>query len=425
MRGIRNIVNTFRHARGNKALVASVFVVALMLTGVGVYQFNQTAAEAANDCNTNSIVTSGVHSYGDITRHYNANTCGDFRAIYDHYWIKPTLQPGDRLVNGTANNRGEIVADGRVVANNAASIGRTPIKHSSPISIKGKTYYQTSHVNGQAFANPNGSLAVFVVLDGAGNFKYSIIKACGNPIYAKPVPPPKPPVKDIQVCDLATKEVITIKEDQFNPEKHSKNLEDCKEVVPVYECTSLAATKLNDNQFRFEAGYTAENAEFKSVSYEVRNADDQVVDTVAGAPNEATYTQVTPGEYSVQATVTFTVDGKDVTATADVCKDTFEVPTPPENNIIVCDLDTKKVITINEDEFDSSKHSKNLEDCEEKCPIPGKEHLPVDSAECEEPVTPTPPELPKTGAADILGAGVGLAAMGLSAYYYAASRRLF
>ena len=136
------------------------------------------------------------------------------------------MQPGDRLINGVANNRGEIVADGRVVANNAASIGRHPINHSQPISIAGKTYYQTSHVGGQAFANPGGSLDVLVVLDSAGNFKYSVIKACGNPIYATPVPPPKPPVNDIQVCELATKEVITIKEDQFNPSLHSKNLDD-------------------------------------------------------------------------------------------------------------------------------------------------------------------------------------------------------
>ena len=81
-------------------------------------------------------------------------------------------------------------------------------------------------------------------------------------------------------------------------------------------------------------------------------------------------------------------------------------------------------ITINKDQFDSSKYSTNLKDCEEKCPIPGKEHLPKNSPDCVQP-TPAPVELPKTGAGDLLGAGVGLAAMGLSAYYYAASRRLF
>lgn len=431
MRGIQSLINKFRYMRSSKALVSVMFVMAVMLTGVGVYQFNQTAADAASPCNaqTNNIVPSGTHSYGDVTRHYNANTCGDVKAIYDHYWIKPNLAAGDRVLNGTSNNRGEVVADGRVVARNAASIGRHKIHSSSqPISIAGQGYYQTSHVGGKAFADPNASLATIVVLDKAGNFKYAIIKACGNPIYATPVNPPKPPEPPkpvmIQVCELATKKIITIREDQFNPQIHSKNLEDCKEVVAEYKCTSIAVSKLSDNKFKFETGYSATNATFKSVSYTVTDANG-ASSTVAGSPNTAEYLASTPGKYSVQATVTFTVNGKDVTATSAACKKEFEIPTPPPEKLVVCDLTTKKVVTINKDEFDSSKHSTNLKDCEEKCPIPGKEHLPVNSAECEEPVTPTPPELPKTGAADLLGAGVGLAAMGLSAYYYAASRRLF
>lgn len=48
------------------------------------------------------------------------------------------------------------------------------------------------------------------------------------------------------------------------------------------------------------------------------------------------------------------------------------------NDIQVCDLATKKVITIREDQYDAAKHSKNLADC------------------AATPVTPT--ELPQTGA---------------------------
>ena len=424
---MQGIINTFRYARSSKAIVSAVFVLAVMLTGVGFYQFNQTAADAASPCNaqTNNIVPSGIQNYGDVTRNYNANTCGDLQAIYNHYWIKPNLAAGDQVINGTSNNKGEVIANGRVVATNAASVGRQAIAHSSPISINGERYYQTSHVGGQAFANPNASLATLVVLDKDGNFKNAIIKACGNPVYAKPVPPPvppKPPVPDIKVCELATKKIITIKENQFNPQLHSKNLEDCKEVVPVYACTGLSVTKQNDNQYQFQTTYSATNATFKSVSYMVTGPSGST--TVAGSPNTATYTASAPGKYSVQATVTFTASGKEVTATSEACKQSFEIPTPPPEKLVVCELATKKVITINKDQFDSSKYSTNLKDCEEKCPIPGKEHLPKNSPDCVQP-TPAPVELPKTGAGDLLGAGVGLAAMGLSAYYYAASRRLF
>ena len=50
------------------------------------------------------------------------------------------------------------------------------------------------------------------------------------------VTPPTP--ASIQVCELATKNVITIKDNEFDASKHSKDLNDCKEEVPQV----LAAT---------------------------------------------------------------------------------------------------------------------------------------------------------------------------------------
>lgn len=79
-----------------------------------------------------------------------------------------------------------------------------------------------------------------------------------------------------------------------------------------------------------------------------------------------------------------------------------------DKTVEVCDLDSKKVITINEKDFDSTKHSKNLDDC---------------AATPETPETPeTPTELPTTGpAAGILAAlGLGGATAAIS---YAIRRR--
>ena len=398
MRGLQNLLNKFRYAKQSKAIVASFFVMAVMLTGVGVYQFNQTSVDAASVCNNqNNIVPNGTHSYGDVTNSYNANTCGDLQAIYNHYWIKPNLAAGDRVLDGTSNNRGEVIADGRVVANNAASIGRQAIMHSQPISINGQTYYQTSHVGGQAFANPNASLPTLVVLDAAGNFKYAIIKACGNPIYATPVNPPKPPEPPkpvtIKVCELATKKIVTINEDQFNPSLYSKNLKDCEEkYIKVCELATKKIVTIKESEFN-PTQYSKNLDDCKEVLIQVCDLKTKKIVTI----NED---QFNPTKYS---------------------KNLEDCKTPEK--MVVCELATKKVITINKDQFDASKYSTNLKDCEAKCPIPGKEHLPATSAECEKPITPTSPELPKTGPEDILGAGVGLAAMGLTAYYYAASRR--
>jgi len=70
--------------------------------------------------------------------------------------------------------------------------------------------------------------------------------------------------------------------------------------------------------------------------------------------------------------------------------------------ISVCELSTKKTITINETDFNSSKHSKNFDDCK---------------------VTETPPELPRTGMTENIVAVIGLGAIVASVAYYIASRR--
>lgn len=68
--------------------------------------------------------------------------------------------------------------------------------------------------------------------------------------------------------------------------------------------------------------------------------------------------------------------------------------------ITVCELATKKIITIDEADFDASKHSKNVEDC-----------------------AALPPELPQTGPAESIVAILGLGALIASIAYYVASRR--
>lgn len=78
---------------------------------------------------------------------------------------------------------------------------------------------------------------------------------------------------------------------------------------------------------------------------------------------------------------------------------------PEVGEMIVCDLTTNKVITIKEDDFDSSKHSEDLSLCQEE-----------ESIEA-------PKELPTTGSGSTAGTVVGLIALTTAAGYYFASRR--
>jgi uncharacterized repeat protein (TIGR01451 family)/LPXTG-motif cell wall-anchored protein len=78
--------------------------------------------------------------------------------------------------------------------------------------------------------------------------------------------------------------------------------------------------------------------------------------------------------------------------------------------ITVCELATKKIITIKESEFDTAKYTKDLSKCADTPVTP--------------PVTPpTPPELPQTGVGENIVAVLGLGALIASVGYYIASRR--
>lgn len=96
--------------------------------------------------------------------------------------------------------------------------------------------------------------------------------------------------------------------------------------------------------------------------------------------------KVNTGGYAVEDTATVTV-----------------TKTCAPNEITVCELATKKIVTIKESDFNSDKYSKDLSKCQE---------TPV-----------VPPELPQTGAAESIVAVLGLGAVIASVAYYIASRR--
>lgn len=118
----------------------------------------------------------------------------------------------------------------------------------------------------------------------------------------------------------------------------------------------------------------------------------------------------------------------------------------------VCDLTTLDVITIDEKDFDESKHSKNLADCDEKpnmikvCELSTKSIVTIDEkdfesskyshelSDCDTPEIPetpeapetpeTPEELPRTGLGGVFGSLLGLGSLVASSAYYINSRRI-
>jgi len=103
----------------------------------------------------------------------------------------------------------------------------------------------------------------------------------------------------------------------------------------------------------------------------------------------------------------------------------------------VCELATKKIVTINEADYDTTKYSKNLDDCKtvvtlKVCELATKKIVTINEADydttkysknLDDCATVTPPELPHTGMSENIVAVVGLGALIASIAYYAASRR--
>lgn len=177
--------------------------------------------------------------------------------------------------------------------------------------------------------------------------------------------------KDITVCELATKKIITIKETAFDATKHSKNLKDCEEKdITVCELATKKIVTIKENQF-------------DSKKHSKNLKDCETLETLVVC------------ELATKKIVTINkndFDAKKHSNNLEDCKQPV--------HIIVCELATKKSITIDEATFDATKHSKDFTQC-----------------------TTTPPELPKTGMGENIVAIVGLGAMIASIGYYIASRR--
>ena len=123
--------------------------------------------------------------------------------------------------------------------------------------------------------------------------------------------------------------------------------------------------------------------------------------------------------------------------------DTPEVP----KDIQVCELSTKKIITIKENQFENSKHSRNFADCATPgnivvCEIATKRVITIkenefdaakhtrDMSSCNvtpvtptTPTAPTPAVLPNTGVSEIIGMFAAVAVAGAIAHRFILARR--
>ena len=316
-----------------KKLLIAIGVVSL-LAGVFTALSAKSNTLTTRNCYSNAVVKCGTFSQSEL----NSRITSSGKAAYKHYGISTNLS-GTKT--GTLKSNGDIVVSGKVVATGAQSVGRGYKAGTKNLKISGTAFHESSAR--QAFLGYDTPVYVFFNTD--GSFKNAIAKICGNPIIAKPTP------------------------------------------KPVYNCDSIVAIERSRTSFEFKVATTTKNgAKYKNVTFIVKDAKGKVVSQTSTTGKTKTVTVKTPGKYTVEAKTTFEIPfkaGKKTVSKTDAkCKKPFTVKPEPVVNIKVCELSTKKVITIDQKKFDSKKHSKNLDDCKTKyikvCELDTKKVITID-----------------------------------------------
>jgi hypothetical protein len=149
------------------------------------------------DCDANAVVWCGTATQADLSRVLTSGDGHNSAANIAGIYAQNSIQSGDigSTVNGYVTRNGNVVVGSKVVATDAQSVGRQYMDGST---AQGSVWIRPTRVS---FASDN--LEAFVLMKN-NQFVWAIIKACGNPVLAKPVvavvtkttkptPPPQPP----------------------------------------------------------------------------------------------------------------------------------------------------------------------------------------------------------------------------------------
>jgi len=147
----------------------------------------------------------------------------------------------------------------------------------------------------------------------------------------------------------------------------------------------------------------AANPNSKSVSDNIVGAGLNIGDYTAGSNAYVKFSAKVGAIDTLECGTKTLVNTAKVTVGTDTKQDTANVIVTRtcENKITVCEIATKKIVTINESQFNTTQYTKDLNLC-----------------------ATTPPELPTTGPTENIVAILGLGALIASVVYYVRSRRL-
>lgn len=406
----------------NKRFKMTLLSLALALSAALSLGLGAPASAAVDndpDCDTVAIIRCGVFSRSALREKAAKN---DVPKIYRAFDISQNDLKGE-FAEGIVWRDGRVTVDGKVVATNAKTAGRN--YGGTPIEGTNAGIYSTSKFVTE------GQTAFVKMID--GKFSFAVIKSCGNPVSATPKEPKKPSPK------------------------------------PEYACVSLKALAVSRTKFTFTAeatatnGATIEQYEFgfgdgmgvtlkqPTYTYEYKNPGTftasvivhvKVNDTVKKVTADACKTAVTVADEQMRVCElatkkVITINKADFDATKHTT-DLTKCAEAPVVYIDVCDLQTRQIIRIKEADFDNDRHSKNLDNCKvtpvtyiDVCELSTKKVIRIKASDFDSSIhsktlddcKEQPPVIASTGPAAILSGVIGSGSLGYGAYSYLSTRR--
>lgn len=253
-----------------KIIAVSLLAAVAGFIGYGMAQGDIVKAES-RECGDNAIVRCGAMTASELKSKYAANERG-LKSIYSHYNISASdIAASSSAKTGYVNTNGDVTVDGKVVATNAYTVGRSA-------SLGGKKVKINDSLSVYEGADRlKSKLSAFVFFNADGTFKSAVLKVCGNPVRATPKP------------------------------------------KPVYKCDSLTSKKISRIEYEFTTAATAKDGA-TIVNYTYNFGDGKTATT--GASTRHAY--ATPGTYKVTVKVNVKVNGKTVVAPG-TCETTVTV----------------------------------------------------------------------------------------------------
>lgn len=175
-------------------LIGSLAAVLLLVSSVGAQSVS--FPNSPTDCDSNAVIRCGALTTSALQQAYQADSYT--RIVFQNFGISSTdiQNISTTAVAGTVTKSGNVIVNGKTVATNAMTAGRTNMAGSTAVTTQGITFYRRPP--SVSFAQDN--LDAYVVMSSNNQFRFAVIASCGNPVTATPVAPPAPKPTPSAVC---------------------------------------------------------------------------------------------------------------------------------------------------------------------------------------------------------------------------------